>query len=258
MTGFLLKDKFDRNLSAALKHRGIRIASRDENIYTFALGNDEAVADITALKEEFEASGESSFENFADEILSVLKLKSKLDSFTNAQFLLFPFIVKEEEITEEMIALPFAGNIFKAVYCTDESEKILSLDSQYIKKWNTPKEVLFSVADRNMGKEFSKADMSFTEITGGVKAVEFEYKGNVPVSSMILCNDFRETVKEKLGECFLAAIPSENTLFAVQNISEKLTVDLKNAVYKEYEWADKPISTEIYKFQSDGSITVIS
>lgn len=258
MTGFLLKDKFDRNLTSALKQKGIHITNKNENIYFFKLEDDEVKSNVKALRESFETNGNADFEGFADEILSDIKLAHELELFMNAQFFLYPLTVKEEEITDEMIALPFSGKIFKAVFCMNESEKIVPLDKEYLKKWNMPKEALFTVADRNLGKMFSKVTTSFTEITNGVKAVEFEYNGSIPVSSMILCSGFKDYVAENIGECFLAAIPSEKTLFAVQDISEKLISDLKNAVYKEYEWADNPVSTDIYRFNSDGTVSVIN
>lgn len=50
------------------------------------------------------------------------------------------------------------GNLRRVICYTGDNVSARILDESYMKKWDVPKEVLFSVADRNMCRMLAKAE----------------------------------------------------------------------------------------------------
>lgn len=247
-------DKFERAFKSALKHCDISVTERkSDNLYVLSMGQLEIEADTTAVRQRFmKTRSQNTLDNFADELSYRFSLEGRLNSFTNAQSCLRLIVLREDEPRDGMIYSDFAGTLKKAVCYVGERNDIHMLDEKYLRRWSVPKEVLFSVADRNMGRFLAKTDFNFTEITQGVNVVEFEAKGDALVVSAMLCTDFRDFITEKLGYPFFVAAPSRETLLAVHDIPDSIFCSLGEAVARDNKWADSPLTTEIFCFTPDG------
>lgn len=251
MSEFFGSDRFDRAFRSAVKRYGFSVAEKkDSNLYILSRDGVEIEADTSEPRRQSDA------ESFAAELDSRFGLESRLCSFTNAQAVLRLMAVPENGVKDNFIAAPFAGSLMKAVCYADDGSGVYMLDSRYLKKWGVPKEVLFSVADRNMGQLLSRLGFNFPEIVPGVNAAELRSRGDPLAVSTMMCTDFRELMSEKFGETFLVTAPSRDSLLAVHEIPQNILDSLAEAVQKDYKWADDPLTAEIFCFSPDG-ITVI-
>lgn len=252
MSDIFGNDRFEKILKSALRGAGLRIENKDGNVYSFSDGANVLSADISSLRDSFsESENHLLLSAFAVELSNKFELEKKLASFTAAQSMLRLLLVTDEEVYEDIISAPFAGKIKKAVGICDDGGELSLLEERFLRKWNVPRDVLFSVADRNMGRLLSKAKYNLVRITDSVDAIEFEAKGDPLAVSFVLCTDFRLLAEEKLGKNFLAAVPSTETMMAVPDIPPKLLSSLREAVFKDYSWADSPVTTDIIRFSSD-------
>lgn len=243
-------DKFDRTLRSALKHRELQIAEKaNDNEYIITNGRSEIRSDITELRRKYSKLRDTAcIAEFADRAAYELSLEDRLISFTNAQAFLRLIVLSSSEIKPDTISADFAGSLKKAVCYTGDNNDIYMLNKKYLKRWAVPEEVLFSVADRNMGRILSKVKYSFVNIGSGINIIEFETCGSPLVVSMMLCTDFREFVTEKLGKRFLVAAPSRETMIAVQEVEDSVLSSLGQAVVNDYKWADNPLSTDVFLY----------
>ncbi len=250
-------DKFDRAFRTAVRHCNISVAAKNgDNLYILTRDGIELEADTSfARKEYMRTRSQLAAERFADEMDYRFSLEERLCSFTNAQSYLRLIALKENELEDGMIYAGFAGSLKKAVCFAGDRNDVHTLNEKYLRRWNVPREVLFAVSDRNMGRVLSRTDFNYTEIVEGVNVVEFEAKGDALVVSLMMCTDFREFITEKLGSRFLVAAPSRETLLAVHEIPDDIYISLTEAVDKDYKWADDPLTTDIFYYTPDG-ITV--
>lgn len=259
MTDFFVSDRFEKMFRSAVKHYDFSVVEKlGDDVYILFRDGIEIEADTAGLRSRYNRTRQrSEADSFAAELDSRFALEARLSSFTNAQAVLRLMAVPEGSVGENSISSPFAGSIMKTVYCTGENNEAVLLDSKYLKKWGVPKEVLFSVADRNMGQLLAHLDCNFTEIVEGVTAAEIRAEGDPFAVSTVLCSDFRELISSKFGESFLVALPSTNSLLAVHEIPRDIFESLSEAVLKDYRWADRPLTSEIFRFSPNG-ISVVN
>ena len=248
------ESKFEKALKNALRQQGLQITERpDEHTLLLTNGRSQLDFDIEEVREDFEKNGDKkSVVIFAENSAYELALEDRLNSFINAQSFLRLIVMNENEIQPHMVSADFAGQLKKTVCYTGEGSDVYTLDRKYLRKWGVPAEVLFSVADRNMGRLLGNTSYTFSEIGNGIKVMEFETKDDPLVVSMMLCNDFRELVSSKLGSRFMVAAPSRQSMIAIQEISNKLLEGLGKAILRDYNWADEPLSTDIFYYTPTG------
>ena len=80
-----------------------------------------------------------------------------------------------------------------------------------------PKEVLFSVADRNMCRLLMKADISESKLKEDVRALEFKLPNSELCVSLMMCNDFHRVVSDSFGPKFLVVAPSLDSILVLEN-----------------------------------------
>lgn len=258
MSDLFSLDRFEKVFRSAVKHYDFSVADKiSDDLYILSRDGIEIEADVSELRIRYGRSRlKSDADFFATELDSRFALEARLSSLTNAQAVLRLMVVPENRAEDNSISIPFAGSLMKTVYYTGDNNEAFILDSKYLKKWGVPKEVLFSVADRNMGQLLSRLDCNFTEIIKGVTAAEIRSGGNPFAVSTVLCSDFRELISSKFGESFLVALPSADNLLAVHEIPRDIFESLSEAVLKDYRWADRPLTSEIFRFSPDGIYVV--
>ena len=132
--------------------------------------------------------------------------------------------MRREEIGKGMVYDNFMGNLRRVICYTGDNVSARILDESYMKKWDVPKEVLFSVADRNMCRMLAKAEYTEKKISCGIdiNCLDFKAEGNDFTVALMMCSDFREFISSKIGSRFLAAAPSKNTLLVLSHESRAL------------------------------------
>ena len=178
-------------------------------------------------------------------------MERRMVSFTNAQDFLRFIAIKKENVTKNMISTEFTDGISKVMVCTSDNITLHYLNESFLKKWAVPKEVLFSAADRNMCRIFSKAVMTPAPVCDGVKAVEIELPYKHFTAASMMCNDFRRALSKYVGEKFFVIAPADDTLIAFDNLSEELIRSTGKAVISKCKSSDHPLSSDLLLFTKD-------
>ena len=162
--GIFCRDKFEAGFRNALKRQHFYITSRDSDS-VFEISNGTAVfkVDVGEARAVYEKNGS---DEELDKLIKRLELdfvtKGRMVSFTNGQEFLRLLIMREKDVDSMMISADFVDGLKKVVVYTPDDEIIHFLDEATLKRWGVPREVVFSVADRNMCRILSKAEISYT------------------------------------------------------------------------------------------------
>jgi hypothetical protein len=132
------------------------------------------------------------------------------------------------------------------VYTPDDGDLQLLTDAN-VKRWGVPREVLFSVADRNMCKLLEKAVITET-ILNETKVLEFSLPNMELCVSTLMCNDFRKTVYKYFGAKFLTVAPSRDSLLVLENVTNNILEGLGAVIIDEYRKSGKPLTTDVLLF----------
>lgn len=249
-------EKFNRIFRSRLKKNRLIVekrASRDYYIVTD--GKNSLGYDISAEKYDYAKSKDP---ETADRLIERIKrdfyILERLVSFTNGQEFLRFTVMRDEEIGKGMIADDFIGNLKKVVCYTGDNIHARILDDSFMKKWDVPKEVLFSVADRNMCRLLTKTEYSESRINSGngISCLDFKAEGNDFIVALMMCSGFREYISGKLSPRFLAAAPSKDSLLVLSEITNDVLERLGTAIVSEYRFASRPLTTDIFHFSSSG------
>lgn len=247
------KDKFDSELKSTLKQYNCTIVSKSDNgIYEVDTGFAKFKLDCRRARAKYEKS--QSEEELAAAMKGVEKeceMESRMVSFTNGQEFLRFVIMPEENVKRNMISADFAEGLKKVIVYTADNVRLKYPGEDYLKRWDVPKEVLFSVADRNMCRLLSTAKMTRCEVAKNIPAMELELPSKRLSASLMMCNDFRRIVSAQLGEKFLVVAPSEDSLLVLGNINGKLLKKLGSVIIKEYRQAERPLTTNVLMFTHD-------
>ena len=259
--GLLLKEKkerFDNLVKNALRRHNFSIVNKlSETHFEIASGTASFTADVKDIKTLYDQAGtEREMESLTAMLESAFITESKMISFTNAQTLLRFLVMREDEVKENYISGDFVGNLKKVVVYTADDVNLNFLDESYTRKWGVPREVLFSVADRNMCKLLEKAEIKESNLNEVVRALEFSLPGSELCVSMIMCNDFRKTVHKYFGAKFLVAAPSRENLIALENVTNDILEGLGAAIINEHRKSAYPLTTDILLFTQDDVETV--
>ena len=250
---FFIKDKFDSELKNALRGHNLSVKDKkSDSLYVFTDGTASCTADVSRLRREFLKTGNSEkTEQFVLHIKNEIAMERRMVSFTNAQEFLRFVAVKKDKVTAKMISADFAGDICKVIVCSSDDTTLHYLDESFLKKWAVPKEVMFSAADRNMGRILARIEMNPTFICEGVRAIEPEPECKSLTASLMMCNDFRKAVSRHIGDRFFLIAPSADSLIAFENITPELIKSMGKAVMSKYRSADHPLTTDLLMFTAD-------
>lgn len=248
--GIFTHDKFETEFRNILKNLHLHIISHEKkNGYELANGTASFRFDTTKARAAYEKNPtDEKLEKIARRLEKEVATKSRMISFTNGQEFLRLMLMRDKDVKRHMISVDFVEGLKKVVVYTPDDETIFYLDEATLKRWSVPKEVVFSVADRNMCRLLSKAEINEEELPGGLKALEIRIPAAVFSSALILCNDFHSAVKDKFGEKFLVVAPSRENLLVLKNITSDIIKGLGTVILSEYRKAKNPLTTDVLLF----------
>lgn len=245
----LKKDRFGSEFKNLLKKHSLTVSEKIGGIYKLTNGVSSFSVDTEKTRAEYEKAP-------SPELLASLmqKLEQKIDmeirmvSFTNGQEFLRLAVMREKDIRPEMISADFAGGLCKVIVYTADDMELRPLDEAVLKRWGMPREVVFSVADRNMCRLLAKTAVKKTNLTEGVNAMEFDLPCKHLGVSFLLCNDFRRVVYEYMGAKFLVVAPSCESILILENITNNILEKLGKEIVREYRRSSKPLTTDVFLF----------
>lgn len=245
----LKKDKFGSEFKNLLKNHSLSVSEKIGGTYRLTNGVSEFTVNTSKARSEYERSP-------SPELLSSLmqKLEQEIDmeirmvSFTNGQEFLRLAILREKDLRPGMISAEFAGGLCKVIVYTADDLELRTLDEAVLKRWGMPREVVFSVADRNMCRLLAKTKVKKTDLAEGVNAMEFDLPCKHLGVSFILCNDFRRIVYDYMGAKFLVVAPSCESILILENITNNILEKLGKEIVREYRRSSKPLTTDVFLF----------
>ena len=253
----LFGNKFVKCFKKALKAKNFEVQETElDDQYIVSNGCITLNVDTTEARIDFEQNKSS--QKLTELISSVeheYSVKYSLVTFHNAQQYLRLLLIPEDKVKPSYVSLDFIDGIKKVIALSYENDSIYPLENAIIKKWNTPADVLFAVADRNMCNILAQSEMHLSEVAGGIHVLEFPGSNDSIRAALMLCSTFRKTVSEKLGNKFLVVAPSSRSLMAVENVTNNIIEAFGPVVIGEYTKAKHPIFTDVLLF-TQNDITV--
>ncbi len=179
-------------------------------------------------------------------------MESRMVSFTNGQAFLRFVVMREKDVTEDMLYADFIPGLKKVIVYTADDCIIRRMTDSIFKRWGVPREVVFSVSDRNMCRLLNKAEIKETTLGDGIKAIEFELPSKSFSTAMMMCADFRKTVYKYMGAKFLVVAPSNENMLILENITNNILEGLGSVIVSEYKKAKSPLTTDVMLFTPNG------
>lgn len=252
-------EKFNRLFRNALKKHKLYVDRRlTEDYYNVTDGKTVLGFDTSKTKYKFAKSKDPNDINLLiEKIIKDFDILERMVSFTNGQEFLRFTIMRAGEVTKNMISEDFLGNLKKVICYTSDNVTARILDESYIKKWEVPREVMFSVADRNMCRMLKKTEFSENLINdskngSGIRCLEFRADGNDMIVAMLMCSDFRNYISDILSPKFLVAAPSKDGMLVLSEVTNNILENLGAAIVNEYQWSSCPLTTDIFLYTSSG------
>ena len=249
-------EKFNRLFRTALKKNHFSVEKRgSRDYYTVTDGRESLSFDVSAEKYEYARSRSMEAVNkLTDRVRRDFDILERMVSFTNGQEFIRYTVMRSEEISGGMICDDFIGGLKRVICYTGDNVRSRLLPEEYMKKWDVPREVLFSVADRNMSRLLKKAEFteSFADGSGAVRCLDFKAEGSDFTVALMMCSDFRSFISERMGPRFLVAAPSKDTLLVLSEVTNNVLERLGAAIVGEYRWAARPLTTDIFHYSSSG------
>lgn len=248
-------ERFLRILRARLKQARLTLKKRSDDYCVISGGNETLSFDISAEKYEFARTKDpAAAERLTQRITAEFSVLERLESFTNGQEFLRFVVMRSDEIKSGMISTEFAGNLCKVICITGDNKHIRLLDEKCMKKWDVPKEVLFSVADRNMCRLLAKTELPVSSISigRGIKCLDLKAEDSRLTASLMMCSGFHREVSRIMGHRFLVAAPSKDNIVVIGEVTNNVLERLGSAIVGEYRWASAPLTTDIFLFSSSG------
>lgn len=244
------RDKFDSGFKNALKRQNFYITSKESDS-VFEISNGSAVfkIDVGEARSIYEQTrSDEELDKLIKRLEQDFTTTGRMVSFTNGQEFLRLMLMREQDVDRSMISEDFVEGLKKVVVYTPDDKIVHTLDEAALKRWGVPREVAFSVADRNMCRILSRAEISEEVLSGGVKTLEFKLPCPEFCSSLLLCNEFRSAVYKRLGATFLVVAPSRENLLVLQNITNNILEGLGTVILDEYRKAENPLTTDVLLF----------
>lgn len=252
------EEKFNKLFRNALKKQRLNVDRRlSADYYNITDGRSVLGFDMSELKYIYAKTKSSEDINaYVKRITSDFLIHERMISFTNGQEFLRFTVMNPGDVRSNMLCEDFIGDLKKVVCYTADNLTARPLDKAYLQKWDVPREVLFSVADRNMCRMLRKAE--FTEaqlaVSGGssVRCLEFKAVGSDLIVALMMCSDFRDYISSILTPKFLAAAPSKDSLILFSEITNDILEHLGAAIVNEYVWAARPLTTDVLLYSAAG------
>ena len=254
VSGLFCKDKFEAEFKNAVKRQNFYVSNKiSEDVYELSNGSSSFKVNIGAARAAYEKKrSEKALQNFLSRIEAECNAESRMVSFTNGQLFLRFIAMRSEDVTDKMIEADFVGKLKKVMVYTSDDETIRILDRDFLVKWAVPKEVLFSVADRNMSKLLAKSKINQCEVCPGIKALEFVSDINDRLAAaLMMCNDYKRVVAKYLGTEFLVIAPSCESTLAIESITREMADRLGKIIAGEYKSAENPLTSDVLLFTTD-------
>ncbi len=249
-------EKFNRLFRNILKKNKLSVEQRKtKDYYIITDGRETLGFDVSNEKYDYAKSRTSiPAEKLVERIRHDFYVLSRLVSFTNGQEFIRYTIMRSEEIGKDMICDDFIGNLKRVICYTGDNISARIIDESYMKKWDVPKEVLFSVADRNMCRLLKRTEFTESVISAEteLRCLDFKAENNDFTVALMMCADFRDYISERLSSKFLVAAPSKDTLIVLSEVTNNVLERLGTAIVSEYRWASRPLTTDILLYTSLG------
>lgn len=250
------EDRFNRLFRNALKKNKYTARKCSKDYYIVSDGADSLGFDISQEKYSFAKSRDQEcVESLLERIAREFYILSRLVSFTNGQEFIRYTIMRGEEIGRDMIAEDFIGDLKKVICYTGDDVKARHIGEEYIKKWDVPREVLFSVADRNMCRLLRKTAFTESVMSDGsqsISCLDFKAEGSDFTVALMMCADFRSYISAHLSPKFLVAVPSKDTIIVMSEVTNDVLERLGTAIVGEFRFASRPLTTDIFLYSSAG------
>lgn len=245
-----VKDKFDSELKNALKRQNFTVSNKlDNGAYEITNGSASFKIDTGEARRVYEKShSDEALDSFIRQLEKECDMESRMVSFTNGQAFLRFVVMRSKDVKSNMVSVDFVDGLKKVVVYTCDDLQLHFLEESCIKRWAVPKEVLFSVADRNMCRLLDKAEINHSELAEGVMALEFNLPSKRLATALMMCNDFRRVIYKHMGAKFLVVAPSEESLLVLENITNNILESLGNVIVKEYKKSEFPLTTDVMLF----------
>lgn len=245
----LKKDKFGLEFKNLLKKHNLSVSEKLGERYRLTNGISEFTVNTQKARSEYEsAPSPELLASLMEKLEQEIDMEIRMVSFTNGQEFLRLAVMREKDIQAGMISTDFVGGLRKTIVYTADDMELRPLDEAVLKRWGMPREVLFSVADRNMCRLLAKTKVKKMSIAEGVNAMEFELPCKHLGVSFILCNDFRRIVYEYMGAKFLVCAPSCDSILILENITNNILEKLGKEIVREYRRSQKPLTTDVFLF----------
>lgn len=249
-------EKFNRLFRSALKKNRFSVEKRgSRDYYIITDGNSSLDFDVSSEKFEYARNrSPEAINKLMERVIRDFGILERMVSFTNGQEFIRFTVMRDDEITGGMITDDFIGGLKRVICYTGDNVRSRLLSEEYMKKWDVPREVLFSVADRNMCRLLKKAEYSDSTADGAgtVRCLDFKAEGSDFTVALMMCSEFHNFISERLGSRFLVAAPSKDTLLALTDVTNNVLERLGSAIVGEYRWASRPLTTDIFHYSSAG------
>lgn len=247
-------DKFYKTFKSAVREQGFQISKKlNEDTYEISNGLISFNIDTSVARKAYSSEkSETELNRLIRKLESDCSVKAKLVSFTNGQSVLRFIVMHEKDVTPDFIVSDFVGALKKVIVYTSDDVTVEPLDKNYLKKWDVPKEVLFSVADRNMCRLLMKAEISEARLKEDVRVLEFKLPCSELCVSLMMCNDFHRVVSDSFGPKFLVVAPSYSSILVLENITNNILEGLGTVIINEYKNSKKPLTTDVLLFDPSG------
>lgn len=250
-------DRFNWTFKKILKGKGFKITREiSENNVEVTSGMVSFTVDVGEARKEFRATKKT---EKLEQLLLQMELdftsKYRLVSFHNAQGCMRLMLSPSERVEEDWVSMDFISGLKKVIAFSTDNANVFPLSAGYLKKWGVPKEVLFSVADRNMCSILRKSGLHVSTISGKIKLIEFETENKCLCAALMTASDFRRTIAERLGPRFLIIAPSASSLVAIEDVTNNIIEAFGPVVLEEYSVSADKLTTEVFLFSPSGVIT---
>ncbi len=240
--------KFKRNMLAYLRRSNYEVKVRSDFFYTLSNGKDTVDMDLSSYCYEYsDKPSDTVFDNALAAVAALFQTLDRMDTFTNGQDFIRFIAMPPEKVSGNMITDDFPGDIKKVLCYTSDNMHAHVLSPDYQKKWDVPREVLFSVADRNMAKLFRTVKYRRFK-AGDHECAEFYSDGNDFIPSLMMCSGFYEFVSAMIGERFLLCIPSSASFLVISKPAGSEIAKISNEVWDENRSSADPITSAMYLF----------
>lgn len=250
------EERFARLMKGALKKNRYTAEKRSKDYYMVSDGRDTVGVDISREKYSFAKNRDPAcVEKLMERIRREFYILSRLVSFTNGQEFIRYTIMRSEEVGRDMIAEDFIGGLKKVICYTGDDVKARHIGEEYTKKWDVPREVLFSVADRNMCRLLRKTAFSESVLRDGSQAIrclDFKAEGSDFTVALMMCADFRSYISAHLSPKFLVAVPSKDTIIVMSEVTNDVLERLGAVIVSEFRFASRPLTTDIFLYTAAG------